>query len=956
MEVEDTDLLKWLKKSPVYYGKVLELRKEISNWLSYVPQTFPHFTRHTVEHSEAIIHQVSRLIFQDGKLVRSVAKLSPTEAFILIAAAYLHDAGMVASDREKTQILESDEWRDWVAANKSVQERLTRIDSFRAGNDPSEPEQRNFLADIQFRFLLAEHLRRKHHLRARDVIQNHEISLGRFAFQDPVLKEAIAKVCVAHGLDYSELEDVERYPKECDIRSDKVNLQLLAVLLRLGDLLDMGHDRACPLLLNAACPLPSDSIAHWTQYTRITHRNTSPKILEIGAECATADEHRVLQDWCQWIVDEVNRSSILAASWDRHKNWRPPHASMGPKSPTIQIRPKPSAQYRPCKWRFELDPDLVFERLIKDTYEFGFDFIRELVQNALDANRAQMYRDLKNMGQPVPVSPTKVPIEWRSRYPVKVSLREREFTNEIAGTTEKRYVLSVEDCGLGMDEEVISKYLLQVGRSFYVTEKFRKEHAFLPSSRFGIGFLSTFAVSDHVEIETYKPESKDGPIHLVLSGPRNYLLMEKSARKIRGSTVSVELTSKFKKKQLFRLLKEWCQRVEFPIELDELGEKRSVERETEADFVKRMDTRKLSKNIVEYAIRAIPFDRQGMEGELYVFTKVLKNNVELWHETPYDVPRNIQKHPNFANLTLPGNFICLNGISMGNNARYGSGTSEVRADVRAPGIVEPTLSRRGNIDPADLEIVRQVWIDALRSHMESLKEFEATLGWKYRQLLAKRMDTPGFWRAREDMVPLRCSSKTRLISLTFALQQAEIWISLTKGAGKESRVSPFISYEDWSCLCPSFRRALLEERRCVLVEKSHDNRIWLKTAPLASDVQDDATDDPYDRWLFLFSPFRKIRLCNFSDIAVLGTSIPDIPPIEYIVLFNEEHPLAIWLGRLREKEFDTRIRSMCDTFVKIMSQARWKELRVRLDEWRSLDVLPEDLWPPNVQISSASIW
>jgi hypothetical protein len=273
MNIADEDLLRWLRRrSPEYYGKVLELRAEVRGWLNFIPATFPHFTRHTVEHSEAIIHQVSNLLFRDGKLVRSVARLSATEAFIVIASAYLHDAGMVTSDLEKQKILNSEDWRTWLNNNPSIRERLDYIEDFRRGEIPSDVSERNFVADIQLRHLIAEYVRRSHHLRARDVIQNHEISLGRFAYQNPLLREAIAKVCVSHGLEYRAIEDVEQYPKECEIRDDKVNLQFVAVILRLGDLLDMAYDRACPLLLNAACPIPADSIAHWTQYHRITQK------------------------------------------------------------------------------------------------------------------------------------------------------------------------------------------------------------------------------------------------------------------------------------------------------------------------------------------------------------------------------------------------------------------------------------------------------------------------------------------------------------------------------------------------------------------------------------------------------------------------------------------------------------------------------------------------------------
>lgn len=70
----------------------------------------------------------------------------------------------------------------------------------------------------------------------RTISSQHQAVLGRFAFDDLVLQRTIADVCVAHGLRTHELEDQERFPDRRDIRSDAVNVRLIAILLRLGDL------------------------------------------------------------------------------------------------------------------------------------------------------------------------------------------------------------------------------------------------------------------------------------------------------------------------------------------------------------------------------------------------------------------------------------------------------------------------------------------------------------------------------------------------------------------------------------------------------------------------------------------------------------------------------------------------------------------------------------------------
>jgi molecular chaperone HtpG len=112
-ELQQIPLMQFLRStdSPLY-GKALEVHDVIQDWLAYIPQTFPHYTRHTIPHSEAIILQMSKLLFRNDDPTQPAIKISAMEAYILCAAALLHDAGMVASDQEKARILESDSWRE----------------------------------------------------------------------------------------------------------------------------------------------------------------------------------------------------------------------------------------------------------------------------------------------------------------------------------------------------------------------------------------------------------------------------------------------------------------------------------------------------------------------------------------------------------------------------------------------------------------------------------------------------------------------------------------------------------------------------------------------------------------------------------------------------------------------------------------------------------------------------
>jgi hypothetical protein len=218
-DLERTALVRFLKnRHPEYYGKVAEVRREVAGWLAYVPQTFPHYTRHTIEHSEEIIVQISKLLFRDQDDKQPVlAALSGVEAYVLVVAAFLHDAGMVASDAEKVQILSSAEWKTWIESGGGAK-RWSEIEAFAHGNSPPDESVRTFLADMQRRFLIAEFIRRAHHTRSARVVRQHHEALGRLAFGDGSLAETIADICEAHGFRTHELDNHEKPFKRRPIR------------------------------------------------------------------------------------------------------------------------------------------------------------------------------------------------------------------------------------------------------------------------------------------------------------------------------------------------------------------------------------------------------------------------------------------------------------------------------------------------------------------------------------------------------------------------------------------------------------------------------------------------------------------------------------------------------------------------------------------------------------------
>jgi hypothetical protein len=949
MAYTDVAMLRWLKqRNEGFHSKALEVREAASRWLGYIPQSFQHYTTHGIDHSDEIILQISKLLFKDDDPAQAVVKaLSPTEGFILVVAAYLHDSGMVASDREKQEILGSDSWRKWVQTD-AARERWTAVEQFRANQTPPDSGVRNFIADLQVRFLIAEFIRNRHHERAASVIAAHQSALGRFAFDQPDLARAIADVCVAHGLSQQDLLDSYRYPEERDVFGEKVNMRFLATVLRLGDLLDMRHDRACPLLLNAACPLPADSYAHWTQYQRIVDRLTSPETIRIRAECLNANEHRVLSDWCKWLVNEVDHARRNMARARRHSDWVPPLASMAGEQPTIEIRPAPEANYLPRNWVFELDPEAVLERLVRDVYDTPNSFVRELIQNALDATRCRMYADMEGAGEELPVSPVRAAERWRDKYPLRVALRVTEGKNELSGIREPRQVLTVDDQGIGMDEAVIQGYLLQVGRSWYRTEEFRRKYSFAPTSHFGIGFLSVFAASDHVVVET-RGQDQGQAVRMLLTGPRNYLLTEKGDRR-----------EPLQEGALTQLVRGWCKKVEFPVLVDDCGRHTTIRAESAQEYVQSVESE--SELGTRYEIRSFPIERPGIEGELYVFT-CLTARREQWDYSRSKRQWLRERHPTERVPEPPGYLVCFNGIGVSQTEAAWSGTTSTRIDYRgSDGQLGASRASWRRVPRQDL--VESRWEELIRSHLDRTGQSWGRELWKYKQRLAKQYELGEFWAREAGMIPIYRDGALRPASLADVEALASVWLLTKAGVGPLAfaKKGVVVGVSGGGILAPLVKGISLRDQDMESLCSQHKDRVltrrgvgktkWVGDGALAIEWRVDnypATVILNKRMLESVALAREAHVSRLPNRTLVGLRVK-VGEYDNAVLLNSGNRFANWFLGVWKNHADGQHAEMVRRLaIEIVTacmrpfQDQVDELREFMKRWRTLPEVPPAL-------------
>ncbi len=585
MDVKETLLFKFVEeKSPEYYDELIKLRTHAEHWLANINTTFPHYPSHGIDHSDQIIKNISLILFKNADISKPVAsKFNEVEASILIAAAYTHDIGMVVSDDEKLSITKTEEWKSYLQNTPEAKDTWEKIEGILSdadsASDIADKSEKLFLAGVSQRHLFSEFFRRKHVQRSGVLLRFNPTVFGADFLKDRQFRDAVAKVGEAHGVGYTDLENTHKYPEATVIKGKPVNLRFLAIMMRFGDLLDMRVERSSTTYRNLSL-MPKSSIPHWDQYENFRDENINHEEISLTAYCPSQESYRTLRQWCCWIEEESKKSNESMRRSKRHADWVAPIVKVAPaegeaqKEDTIIIKPSLDANFEPHDWKFYFNKSQIIQRLTTDIYKGDeLVFLRELIQNALDASRARLVARLNEDDEEIPEFLTDVDEYERNKFPIKISIEEHEDKDN----GHQYQWITIEDKGIGMDAHIIQNYFLQIGQSFYTTNEFKDEYHFSPTSRFGVGFLSVFGISNHIEITTYKGYQKGQPIKLTLNSPNDFLLTEKQEEKMgSGTKIAIRLRNYLDNSEVVNYIKKVAARAEFPIEINNLGKKEKV--------------------------------------------------------------------------------------------------------------------------------------------------------------------------------------------------------------------------------------------------------------------------------------------------------------------------------------------------------------------------------------------
>ncbi len=531
------------------YNLADDLERKARAHLKRITTILTEFDIHDEKHSEKVVYNIEKLLGDER-----IEQLSSYELFLIHLSAFFHDCAMAPSDWEinvlklteggelytldreslrndlktpykfsiakeavknnRSKIFNSShiETKEWMFSHSNenelldyLAELLTDYQNFRNG---FADHLKNIKNQIEFEelnnFIRIDYIRITHHTRIETYVNNLANYFSRF-FEQPAwgrqLAHDLAKICRSHGEDASYITSFDTRAQYYGPESS--NLQFIAIMLRLGDIIHFSYDRA-PIDLRSSKLFKSEySFQQWAIKNNGVNYSIENGVIAFRAYCETPEIYFKLNQYIDWVEVEIQNYIKFERTWQiNYIN------KLQSKVERDNIKYNSDIFLPQRHLSFSLNQKRIIELLMGvGLYKDKFACLRELYQNSLDACRCML---------------------------AKNSSLNNSFKGSIVfGITksEEGTYLYCADNGTGMTKDIIEKYLLNIGNSYYKSPDFFKQQAnwgggFTPTSQFGIGILSCFMIGNKIEITT-KPENSDY-ISFSIDGPHENFYYKKT--------------------------------------------------------------------------------------------------------------------------------------------------------------------------------------------------------------------------------------------------------------------------------------------------------------------------------------------------------------------------------------------------------------------------------------------
>ncbi|MDQ6480251.1 ATP-binding protein [Dyadobacter sp. LHD-138] len=485
------------------------------------------FTLHDSEHLFKVLRLMEFLIPDS-----TISHLSNPELMLLILAVFFHDIGMAPSEAVIRAWLGID-MQDFTDGQREEYEKFQRFVNGREDKKKEVDElraQKNYAkAELVMRYLISEYIRITHAERAIEIIA--EDWDGIFQYHGTDLTPQLALLCRSHNEDSIKLLDLDHaIPMG---QGTYICVPFLGVVLRLADILDFDAKRTPQVLLSNLFISSPTSIKEWQKHRAIDNWTITEKFIGFKATCSHPAIESSIRKFCSTIDYELKScSSVLSNLHDGNLVPFPDYyrIPLAPKVDSSRIKAeidlngKPKYLYRDTT--FTLSKKQIID-LLMGTKLYGQTNIalRELLQNSIDTCLLR----------------AKLEEFWGNSHNPELVVT---FTR-----TDQETKLSVLDNGMGMDENIIDNFYSKIGKSYYKSSDFLElkstlRSEYIPTSRFGIGILSCFMVSDVIEVETRRVNENhhySDPLTLRIEGQDSIFFIQRGNKNMPGTSTTLTL-------------------------------------------------------------------------------------------------------------------------------------------------------------------------------------------------------------------------------------------------------------------------------------------------------------------------------------------------------------------------------------------------------------------------------
>lgn len=507
-------------------------------WLIQIQQliisSFPSYSKHDVSHSEAVLHNIEMMLGEEN-----VSKLSATDCFVILHTVYIHDIGMFITHEEREAILQNTQFHEFLMKlcdgsseemgyYASVLLGKDKENSCRYRDDINMRMSRNLQVYYAVIYLISEYRRKSHGEVSKDRLFNwvdepDKLGVGFSTIEIPSRLFYIIANCASTHTKWEFQAVLDLNQEDTGFAYDYVHPRFVAVLLQLGDALDMDNDRFHPLTQAFMGKLPHVSMVHYGKHKAIRRMRINNEKISISADCKNQEEMRQIRRECDSIQEILKNATYYWAVI------RPKNTNIGLPTFDQPVLLLNGEQVPPelVETRFEISQEKAFN-LIEGNNIYkneGLVFLRELLQNAIDATKRQYYQDCRRKRfldkddpgflNPVDLlqrlSPKEYPIEirftamkCRDNKLYELTKEDLEKPNEKLQDYVGGVLVEITDYATGISAEDI-RMIANVGSSY---ERRRSEinqmpQWLQPTANFGVGLQSAFLAGKRLIADTH---------------------------------------------------------------------------------------------------------------------------------------------------------------------------------------------------------------------------------------------------------------------------------------------------------------------------------------------------------------------------------------------------------------------------------------------------------------------